>query len=446
MGIITGDRGQSEVVGAILLFGIFILALGLLQTYFVPQEIAATEQNHVQEVSNDFTEMYASIGDAAGSNRERSASLSLGTRYGVSTVFLTPPPARGTLESEYVGDVDGTPGDEFSGLGGDLVTEVCGLSTVETNAITYEGQYNEYQNAGAHTYEAGVHYRITDGAGLRNNQRLVDDTTGVTTIHLTPITHGSIRESGTSREPITFKPGVTGDTGTFSVDEDDTPVTIRIPIQNHKGWDATFDGGIVSTPGTNTALLRLDSDSGSQEYRIRCTPIGINTDPENEPSAAFTGDADDEDEDEDSGSINPIGDGELILQSSSEPTNLDLANKADTEKKITQVRIPWAISPGGSDAKFTLTFGSETETVPVGGNTWTNTNGWTWSAEGDDDGGDVQSIGVSTKDNENDNGNNNNNENNNNGNGNPNDGYAIVVKFEDDTTSTYFVGAKKGNG
>jgi len=433
MGIITGDRGQSEVVGAILLFGIFILALGLLQTYFVPQEIAATEQNHVEEVSDDFTEMYASIGDAAGSNRERSASLSLGTRYGVSTVFLTPPPARGSITSESVGSITSPSEGPFTDLDNGLVEDVCGLSDVESRAITYEPRYNEYKNAASHTYEAGVHYRMVDSAGLKNSQRLVDDESGVTTIHLTPITHGSIRESGTSREPITFKPGVTGETGTFAVDSSDQ-VTIEIPVQNSDGWNATFDGDLVSTSSTE-ATLTLDEEE--RDYRIKCTPIGINTAPENEPAEEFTGD--DGGEDEDSGAINPIGDGELILNSTSTPTNLVLDNKAESEKTITQVRIPWAISPGGADAKFEVTFDSDTETVAVGGNSWENTGGWTWSAKDAEDGKDVQSISVSSKGK--DKGKDKDDEGNDKGN--PNDGYAIVVKFDDDTTSTYFVGATK---
>ncbi|MCY4731133.1 hypothetical protein KY092_11265 [Natronomonas gomsonensis] len=425
MGIITGDRGQSEVVGAILLFGIFILALGLLQTYFVPQEIAATEQNHVEEVSDDFTEMYASIGDAAGSNRERSASLSLGTRYGVSTVFLTPPPARGTVESESVGSLSSENGDAFSDLDDrELVNEVCGLSGVETKALTYEPRYNEYQNAASHTYEAGVHYRIVDGAGLKNSQRLVDDESGVTTIHLTPITHGSIRESGTSREPITFKPGVTGDTGTFSVGEDDTPATIEIPIQNQDGWKASFDGDFVM-PSEDEAVLSLDSESGSEQYRIRCTPIGINTDPENEPAAVFTGD--DSGEDEDTGGINPIGADALVLKGpSSSADKLVLKNKADTAKVVTGVRVPWASNPGNGNgiSSVDLTFAKTSETassVNVGGTKFREVNEWTWSGEETHN---INIKGISGK---------------------PNAAIAVVLEFEDGTTSTYFSSGKGNN-
>jgi hypothetical protein len=417
MGIITGDRGQSEVVGAILLFGIFILALGLLQTYFVPQEIAATEQNHVQEVSNDFTEMYASIGDAAGSNRERSASLSLGTRYGVSTVFLTPPPARGTLESESVGSLDSENGNQFSGLGDPLVEELCGLDDVETKAITYEARYNEYRNAGTHTYETGVHYRMVDSAGLQNSQRLVDQGEDVTTIHLVPITHGSIRESGVSREEITFIPGGTAETEPFAGDASD-PVTIRIPIQNEAGWDATFDGGLVSTPGS-AAFLELDDPS--ETYQIRCTPIGINTAPDNSPSSEFRGDS--TDDDEDTGAINPIGEGALVLKEGSTAGKLDFENNAITKKTVTQVRIPWILNPGNNADKFTLEFDKNGSPIPVetGSTTWANTGGWEWEDENDPSGSE-KSIEVDNKKGKN-----------------PNTGYAIVFKFADGTTETYLV-------
>ncbi|MUV87037.1 hypothetical protein GJ631_10770 [Natronomonas sp. CBA1123] len=421
MGIINGDRGQSEVVGAILLFGIFILALGLLQAYFVPQEISATEQNHVEEVSSDFTEMYASIGDAAGSNRERSASLSLGTRYGVSTVFLTPPPAQGTIESESVGSLSSENGNEFSDLDGPLVEELCGLDDVETKAITYEARYNEYRNAASHTYEAGVHYRMVDSAGLRNSQRLVDEGEDVTTIHLVPITHGSIRESGISREPITFIPGGTAETAPFAGDSSD-PVTIRIPIQNQAGWDATFDGSVVSTTA-NTALLELDDDS--ETYRVRCTPVGINTAPDNSPSSEFRGDT--ENDDEDTGAFNPIGNGALILQEGSTAGQLNFENTAISDKTVTQVRIPWILNPGQNTDEFELDFmlDSSTITVETGSTTWTDTGGWTWEDETDVSGSE-KSIGVDG------------------GGGDPNTGYGIVFKFEDGTTETYLVSGSNG--
>jgi hypothetical protein len=434
MGIITGDRGQSEVVGAILLFGIFILAIGLLQTYFVPQEIAATEQNHVEEVSDDFTELYTAIGDAAGSNKERSASISLGTRYGVSTVFLTPPPARGTIESEHVGNLSSDNGDEFAGLGDELVNEVCGLSTVKTNAITYEARYNEYQNAGAHTYEAGVHYRITDGAGLKNSQRLVDGKSDVTTIHLTPITNGSIRESGTSREPITFKPGVTGDTGTFAGNSSD-PVSIEIPVRNSDGWNASFDDSVLVN--TSSSHANLTFDNSSQDYRIRCTPIGINTNLGNEPADEFTGEADNEEED--SGGINPIGEGALVLQGGSTVTNLTFQNNADSIKNVTAVRIPWVQNPGQVADTIKLDFEKNGSTIPVatGSTSWNETGGWEWEEEGRSE--DVKQIGVdlgssseSSSESSSDNGGGN-------GGGNPNRGYAIVFQFEDGTTATYLV-------
>jgi len=429
MGIITGDRGQSEVVGAILLFGIFILAIGLLQTYFVPQEIAATEQNHVEEVSDDFTELYTAIGDAAGSNKERSASISLGTRYGVSTVFLTPPPARGTIESEHVGNLSSDNGDEFAGLGDELVNEVCGLSTVKTNAITYEARYNEYQNAGAHTYEAGVHYRITDGAGLKNSQRLVDGKSDVTTIHLTPITNGSIRESGTSREPITFKPGVTGDTGTFAGNSSD-PVSIEIPVRNSDGWNASFDGGIVDMSSSQATLT---FDNPSQDYRIRCTPIGVNTRPTNTPASQFTAD---DDEEEDTGGINPIGDGALILQEGSNASKLTFQNTADSSKNVTKVRIPWLQEPGKISNGVCAKFEADDAPIPVetGSTTWSQTGGWEWDAENQTNDERVITVFKSKekkdcKDQDADKG----------GGGNPNTGYAVVFQFNDGTTATYLV-------
>lgn len=415
-------RGQSEVIGAILIFGILILFLGLLQMYLVPQIVADTEQNHVEQIENDFTGISTAISDAAGSNSDRSAALTLGTRNGVFATLLLPPPASGSLHTEDVGNLSGDGGVEFDNE--NLMSDLCGLNSVESKSLHYEGNYNEYRDAGEYTYETGLNYKRINGRTLQQNQRLLiqNEAGTITTINLVPITHGSIHESGTTTRSLSFEPGITGQTHLFSGNENN-PVNITIDAYESDAWNDIVGNSEIVNPSSDSVTLTLDNES--HQYRIRCTPIGINTSPENEPANEFQDD-DDEQEEEDSGAVNPIGEGQLILESS-DPEELVFNNTAPTEKTVTDVRIPWAFSVGSGGDDYTLTFDEGPEVIAtVPGTEWESTGGWTWPALNSANEDHIKNITVS-------------------GTGKNNDGYAVVFKFDDGTTNTYLVSGGPGN-
>lgn len=416
------SRGQSEVLGAILLFGILILGIALIQLYVVPQHVADTEQGHVEQIENDFTGLYASLTDAAGSNGDRTATITLGTRYQSFPTFILPPPAGGTLKSEEVGTLSADGGDEFQDA--NLLEDTCGLSTVETKSLHYEAKYNEFRNAGEYTYETGLKYKRVNRRTLQPDQRLIEQNeaeTG-TTINLVPITHGSVYESGTSARSLTFEPGVTGDTGTFELDNGDS-VNISVPMQYADAWQDSFDEVDANVDiNYNSGRATLILNEPNYDYRIRCTPIGINSPPNNSPR--FLG----EDDDGDSGAINPVGEGELVLVDSSSD-ELTFKNFADTQKTVTDVRIPWILNPGNVKSPWNLTFTQTgaSENVSVPDSQWSHVGTWTWQPEGDPD--DELDVEV---------GNNQGND--------PNTGYAIVFKFNDGTSSTYLISGGSGGG
>ena len=57
-------RSQSTVIGVVVLFGFFILALSLYQAQVVPQQNAETEFDHFQEAKNEFTVLRTAISRA----------------------------------------------------------------------------------------------------------------------------------------------------------------------------------------------------------------------------------------------------------------------------------------------------------------------------------------------------------------------------------------------
>jgi len=86
-------RGQSVVVGTVVLFGFLILALGIYQVQVVPTENADVEFEHSQEVEDHFGDLRNGVLDAAATASTRSTQIRLGTRYPSRTFFVNPRPS-----------------------------------------------------------------------------------------------------------------------------------------------------------------------------------------------------------------------------------------------------------------------------------------------------------------------------------------------------------------
>ncbi|TKX55387.1 hypothetical protein EXE44_16265 [Halorubrum sp. SS7] len=92
-------RGQSVVVGTVVLFGFLILALSLYQVQIVPQENAEVEFQHFEEVRNDLVELRNGILSAGSSERPQFVDVKLGTRYQTRVFTVNPPDPVGTLRT-----------------------------------------------------------------------------------------------------------------------------------------------------------------------------------------------------------------------------------------------------------------------------------------------------------------------------------------------------------
>ncbi len=429
MRIHTANRGQSIVLGAILVFGILILGLGLVQLYVVPQQVAQTEHNHVNQIENEFTDLYSSITNAAGDNNPRSATLTLGTRYPIFPPFIMPSPASGTVRTVDHRNLswDGT-NIEVDGFD-DALSDTCGLGNVSSKSLHYEARYHEFRGAGEHIYESGLKYKRIDGNTIRPQQRLIvqsrDET--MTTINLVPITRGSTQETGSTARSLSFEPGLSGETQPFNVSNGDSP-TLTIPIQDEAAWNDAFneefqDDAHVSLSITN-GNAEVSLDDPNHTYRIRCTPIGIDVRPDNNPNPPNAGDGTGA-----SGPLNPVGDGELVLSDVTSGGEWSFINTADNQINVTHVRIPWMLEPGNQDSELNISKDGIEETVPIAHTNWTTVGppGWSWPANEEE-----QSIIVSSA------------STGNSGAG-PNDGYALVFRFDDGTTSTYLISPQSGS-
>jgi len=99
------DRGQSVVIGAVILFGFLVIAMSTYQATVVPAQNSQAEFGHEQAVRNDLVGVRDAVVTAGTTGATSPASVKLGTRFPDRTLFVNPPPAVGRLETRPGGNV-----------------------------------------------------------------------------------------------------------------------------------------------------------------------------------------------------------------------------------------------------------------------------------------------------------------------------------------------------
>jgi hypothetical protein len=89
-GLIKNESAVSEVIGALLIFGIIVGLIGIMQSSQVPAWNAAVEQTHFDVVSSDFVKLRADIEDVEKLEIPKSTDLRMGVKYPERFVFRNP--------------------------------------------------------------------------------------------------------------------------------------------------------------------------------------------------------------------------------------------------------------------------------------------------------------------------------------------------------------------
>ena len=182
-------RGQSVVVGTVILFGFLILAISLYQVQIVPQENAQVEFEHFQEVRNDMIDLRAGILNPGtpGTNTTQYQTVQLGTTYPPRLFAINPPAPSGTIRT-----VDTLP----------IIIENASGETreIQTNFIQYYPGYNEIDQSSI-WYDSSILYvdASDEGGGIA----VIEDQ-AITTSNEVEITavQRDFRRSGTGRVTV----------------------------------------------------------------------------------------------------------------------------------------------------------------------------------------------------------------------------------------------------
>jgi hypothetical protein len=278
------ERAVTVQVGAIILFGFIIVALGVYQTTAVPAQNEAVEFDHSQAVQSQLGELRNGILGAGTTGRATPVSVTLGTGYPDRTFFVNPPPVSGSLQTVDLGGeltvVNATATDLEAA---DFWTG--GNRTYPTAGLRYSPDYNVYQGAPTTVYESTVVYDRFDGANLtESDQRLVRGNT-VTLVTL----NGSLDERGSgsaSVDPTALSAPATA----FTVRNDSRNVSLVVPTElPAAAWRDLLAAELDDAPDDDDRKVlgvrsvadgvRIDLEPGTYELRLARVGVGGGTDP-----------------------------------------------------------------------------------------------------------------------------------------------------------------------
>ena len=310
-----GDqRAVSEVVGAILLLGILILALTSYQAAVVPNQNAQTEFQHNLQVEDEMVDLRNAILEARSSGTQTFAAITLGTQYRDRIVAINPPPATGTLQTVQQENIS------VNETGGQERPDPINLDDrpLENQFIEYTPRYAEYQSAGTIRYENTVTYHQYPTANVTlTSQRLLQDDR----VTLAPI-EGTVDEGGVRRITVDPIPGVLQTT-----EVEDPEITLPTEL-SEADWNRILDDELSGDESLSVddGLLTLTLDG---TYRIAYSPVGANR----QPREGIRGGS--------AGEINPAAPGNVQLvgaQWGTRTVTLQFRNTADNSS-FTEGRI-----------------------------------------------------------------------------------------------------------
>jgi hypothetical protein len=200
------DRGVTVQIGAVLLFGILIIALATAQVAVVPDENATTEFEHNLDAQQSMGDLRNALLAAGRSGDPAAASIQLGTTYEQRTLLINPPPAGGSLRTDGTGDsrvnvtITANADSQYENVNAYWNGTV---RTYDTGSIVYSPNYNEYREAPTTVYENTLVANV-----FAENRTLTR--TGQTLIRGNRINlltlNGTLEENGVMSESVDARP------------------------------------------------------------------------------------------------------------------------------------------------------------------------------------------------------------------------------------------------
>ena len=288
MRFVRDRRGQSVVVGTVILFGFLILALSIYQVQFVPAENSEIEFEHSQEVEGDFLDLRNDILSAGTTGASRSTSIRLGTRYPQRTFFLNPPAASGTLQTTQersfeirnaTVDVDDGAHENVRDFWENGAERGTYGPAFDTRSIRYTSSYNEYQGAPELVYENSlVAAEFGDRVLPRSDQTVLRDER----VSLTALS-GDISENGVEARSVDSET-VSRGSRTIPISADgggDLEIVLPTDTDNPSDLVDRLNVPAEVTANGDQIVISLDS---TETYRLGLSEVSVDGSGSTEPA------------------------------------------------------------------------------------------------------------------------------------------------------------------
>jgi hypothetical protein len=258
------ERGVSEVLGAILVFGLVLALLALVQISAVPAANQQIEFEHSQRVAGDFQGLDENVERVAETGISRSTRIEAGVRYPPRLFLLNPPPVSGRLQAENSGDIqlqnvraqDPETRDYWTG---------DDPQSRPTVSLSYQADYNEFASKPSIRYETGLLYRQFENS---ESDVVVDPGNIVSGRRISLVAlEGSFSTSTESDATINAAP-VSAPARTISVTDRSAsnPIRITIPTDlSEERWVGEILNDEIDNNGQSTAGLTSCADIQSDE-------------------------------------------------------------------------------------------------------------------------------------------------------------------------------------
>jgi len=275
-------RGQSVVIGTVILFGFLILALSLYQVQVVPQENSDIEFEHSQQVEGEFLDVRNAVLSASRTGDGRSTSLKLGTRYPQRTFALNPPPASGQLStsdpSELRIENATVEGDENVVTYWENRTMMDGAIAFNTRSLRYSPGYNEFRNGPDLVYEHSLVAAEFDTTVLARSEQTAFGSDR-NRIRLTAL-NGTVDESGVERTSLDPEALSQSRRSVTLNSADGDPIVLELPTDIsmdraaglEQQWDDRLGDDAEVTVASGTVRIEL---SETETYRLELGKVGL---------------------------------------------------------------------------------------------------------------------------------------------------------------------------
>lgn len=277
------DRGQAELLGAILLFGLLIAVVVLIQVAAVPTWNQQLEFEHSQEVSEDLQQLGQVMSDVAADGGDRSITIDMGVRYPTRPFLFNPAPATGNLQT--------TEAETLTISNGDLVgvdNYWSASQQFDTRTIRYEASYNEYRNDPVTRYEYGLLVdEFPNGAERPTRTLPVVNGTNINLV----LVDGELAEATAGAVTVPVE-GVSAPSNGVKLQRADANGDIVITLPTAYGvsvWQEQLsdEPTVESVSSAGPGLVNVTLN-GTRTYNLRMAKVGVGSGYSQEPAEYIT--------------------------------------------------------------------------------------------------------------------------------------------------------------